>query len=152
MAYFEKPNGVCFFTPEAMDATELSRTLCKIVSFLQSRDPYVQLHRYDDWWEHDGLHFARGRLDFDGLFALLKSPKSLLESTPEDDSVFVGVAPENNQWYLRYRVEWNDEGTALHGECALILDRDYAELFTELEGRTGLKQVDSKAYYADVIL
>lgn len=152
MSEFVRPDGTCIFSLEAIDAAELSVLLRTIVSFLQLRDPYVRLHRYEDWWEHDGLHFHRDLLDFDRLFALVNSPKSLVESTPPDDLIFVGIAPKNNQWYLRYRVEWNDDGTSLLGECALIVEGDYPELLAEVGHLSRLTQSTSDLYYADTIL
>lgn len=70
--------------------------------------------------KHDGLHFHRGQIDFDAFYTMVSSPRHLLESTPSDDSVFVGIAPADNAWYLRYRVEWDNGESNLTGSCAVI--------------------------------
>ena len=149
---FEKPNGVCFYTEDPVDAETLASTLRSVARALQSKDPYVRLHRYDDWWEHDGLHFHRLVIDFHTLFELLHSPRSLLESTPTDDSVFVGIAPESDHWYLRYRVEWNDDETSLDGRCAIIIEPDMLDLHQELERISWLRRIDSETYYTETLL
>ena len=132
MKDFQRPDGVCFRFGE-ISALDLSRILCGIVSFLQEVEPYVELCRYDDWWEHDGLHFGRGEIDFDTVFQPVNSPKHLLESTPPDDCVFVGIAPKDNGWYLRYRVEWDEDEVSLIGKCDLILSDPAAKKFREVQ-------------------
>jgi hypothetical protein len=155
MSEFVKPSGVCFSFEVGMPASQLSRVLCKIASFLQEADPYVSLHRYDDWWEHDGLHFKQGRLDINQLFQLVNTSKNLLESTPADESVFVGITPDDNAWYLRYRVEWDEEESNLIGSCAVILPEHLAEKFRNevvprIEQRPTEK--DSESFYRETIL
>ena len=155
MSGFVKPQGVCFLFGDELPAPVLSGVLCKITNFLQDVAPYAKLERYDDWWEHDGLHFHRSSVDFDVLYGMINSPKNLLESTPEDDSVFVGVAPNDNAWYLRYRVEWNDEETNLVGSCAVILPQPLAERFrVEVLANLDLKaeEINSKTFYQEVAL
>lgn len=98
MASFVPPIGVCYFTDEAVKVDELRHALRDTVTAFQNLEPFAKLKIYDDWWEHDGLHFDRGQLDFDSLLSLIRSSQSLLESTPSDDSVYVGVAPEDNNW------------------------------------------------------
>jgi len=93
MTNFEKPKGTNFRCSEALGAAELAKLLCKIVIFLQNSEPYAKLQRYDDWWEHDGLHFYKSPIDFRQLFAIVRSPESLLEAMPGDDYVFVGISP-----------------------------------------------------------
>jgi len=154
MSEFVKPQGICFIFDE-LPASALSNVLCKIANFLQSIATYAKLHRYDDWWEHDGLHFHRSLIDFDALYQMINSPKNLLESTPEDFAVFVGVAPEDNTWYLRYRVEWNDEETNLVGNCTVILPRTLIEKFkveilSKIESKA--EEKDSELFYQEVVL
>src|SRR5262249_28891775 len=92
---FVAPEGINFRSA-TMDVATLSRTLCEVASFPQALDPYASLRRFDDWREHDGLLFARGSLDFPSLFRLIGTPKALLEATPDDDEVRVGVAPADD--------------------------------------------------------
>jgi len=155
MSSFVKPQGICFFFGNELPALALSNVLCKIVNFLQEVAPYSKLQRYNDWWEHDGLHFHRGTIDFDALYQMINSPKNLLESTPEDDSVFVGVAPNDNAWYLRYRAEWNDEESNLVGSCAVVLPQPLTEEFrAKVLANLSVKaeEKDSEIYYQEVVL
>ena len=132
MSGFVKPQGVCFLFGGELPATILSKVLCKITNFLQDVAPYVKLQKYDDWWEHDGLHFHRKTVDFDALFQMINSPKNLLESTPD-----------------------NDEESNLVGSCAVILPQPLADKF-----RVGVLQRlneqaeerNSEAYYQEVVL
>ncbi len=155
MSSFVKAQGICFLFGDELPASDLSSILCKIANFLQDVAPYAKLQRYDDWWEHDGLQFHRGSTDFDALYRMVNSPKNLLESTPDDDSVFVGVAPDNNAWYLRYRVEWDDEETNLVGSCAVVLPKPLTEKFrAEVLANLNVKaeEKDSEVYYQEVVL
>lgn len=150
-----KPQGVCFIFESDLPAHNLSNVLCKIANFLQGSVPFIKLRKFDDWWEHDGLHFYRGLIEFDALYRMINSSKNLLESTPSDDFVFVGVAPIDNSWYLRYRVEWNDEETNLVGSCAVILPQPLAEKFRvevlkSLDVET--EERHSEIYYQEIIL
>lgn len=154
MKEFIKPTGVCFLFGE-LSASTLSNTLCKITNFLQNVDSHAKLHLYDDWWEHDGLHFYKSLINFDTLYQLINSPKNLLESTPEDFAVFAGITSDSNTWYLRYRVEWNDDDeTNLIGSCAVVLpvyltEKFKFEVLEKIE--TIAKEIDSHIYYNEVI-
>lgn len=155
MSDFVKPKGVCFIFGDELPAHVLSNVLCKIAKFLQSIAPYEKLHKYNDWWEHDGLHFHRSLIDFDTLYQMINSPKNLLESTPEDFAVFVGVAPDDNVWYLRYRVEWDDDESNLIGSCAVILSQPSAEKFrTEVlqSLETQAAEKDSELFYLETVV
>ena len=86
---------------------------------------------------------------------MINSPKNLLESTPEDDSVFVGVVPNDNAWYLRYRAEWNDEESNLVGSCAVVLPQPLTEEFrAKVLANLSVKaeEKDSEIYYQEVVL
>jgi hypothetical protein len=155
MSDFIGPQGISFCFEAELTAIELSGVLCRIASFLQSVEPYVRLRRYDDWWEHDGLHFPRGDVDFNAFFQMIGSPKGLLESTPSDDYVFVGMAPEDNAWYLRYRVEWDEDESNLIGTCAVILPEHLVEKFRiEVLPRIGPQpsEKDSERFYQEIVL
>ena len=155
MSQFNRPSGNCFQFGDEVPAADLSTLLCRVVSFLQEVDPYTKLHKYDDWWEHDGLHFSRGPIDFDAFFGLVNSAKRLLETTPDDDYVFVGIAPEDNSWYLRYRVEWDDDETNPVGRSDVILTRLIADQFRQIDWQElapYVSEVDAESFYAETIL
>ena len=109
----------------------------------------------DDWWEHDGLHFDRASVDFNQLFAMIKSPRTLLETVPGDDFVFVGVGPIRGEWYLRFRVEWDDAGFDLRGSFDITVSESLAQQFrTEVVQplSLGLSEQDADSYYDSITL
>jgi hypothetical protein len=126
---FRPPQGVRF-TPEAeCSVAAVSRDLCRIAAFLQSLSPFSKLLQYEDWRDHDGLHFERRKIDFHGLFQLVQTPRALLEATPVDVDVYVGILAEDRSWYLRFRTEWDDRDENLIGIYDLTLDPRLAERF-----------------------
>ena len=153
MRQFVKPRGVCFLFDGELPAPILSNILCRILNFLQDVAPYTKLQHYEDWWEHDGLHFHRGLIDFDALYGMVNSPQNLLASTPADAYVFVGVAPDDSSWYLRFRAEWDDAGFNLIGGCAIILPISLEERFRNevlLNLDTKAEEKDAAVYYRDL--
>src|SRR5437870_3785842 len=102
-----------FHCAEGLSAQELSRLLCAIVSFLQNLDPHIRLQRYADWWQHDGYHWEREQLDFHKLFSIVGCPRNLLSSMTGDDNIFIGFAPSDSSWYLRFRLAWDEDGLEL---------------------------------------
>ena len=104
-----------------MSLAGISRDLCKIAAFLQGLAPFSVLVRYEDWRDHDGLYFERGRTDSHGLFQLVQTPRALLTATPGDEYVCVGIAAEDRAWYLRFRADWDDQGENLVGFYSLTL-------------------------------
>ena len=86
---------------------------------------------------------------------MINSPKNLLESTPDDFAVLVGVAPKDNAWYLRYKVEWDEEEKNLVGSCAVILPQPLADKFrVEVLQRLDAQaeEKESEVYYQEVVL
>lgn len=126
---FVRPRGRNVRCARELPATALSEVLCRIASFLQTLAPYTRLERYDDWWEHDGLHFHRGSLGFSKLFAMISSPRALLEAVPGDDQVVVGVGRADGSWYLRFRLEWDDAGANLAGRFDITVPDSVVERF-----------------------
>ena len=155
MSEFSKPQGINFSCVEDVSADELATALHKTAGFLQALNPYASLHRYDDWWEHDGLHFCRGESDFSGLFKMIRSPQSLLEAMPGDDEVFVGVASDDGDWYLRFYLFWDDDGYRLLGRFDLTLPArlqlDYQEEVIQ-KLNLEMKATESAVYYESIIV
>lgn len=147
---FTPPGGINLHCPANIPIGDLARALCRAAAFLQNLAPYAPLHRYDDWWEHDGLHFYRAPLDLHGLFSLVESPRALLEAMPGDDDVFVGIAPMDGAWYLRFYAAWDDDGWELLGRFDITLPADLAAPIAEtVRERIDLvlEQQDATAYY-----
>ena len=115
------PDGINFHCTELVPIDVLVQSLQHVVRFLQDLNPSVQLLRFADWWQHDGLHFYDGEMDMHELFALVDSPRSLFCAMPGDDEVRIGIAPANSVWYLRMYATWTDDGWALAGDFDLTL-------------------------------
>ncbi len=126
---FRPPDGVNFSSNGNLPITDVSTALCRIASFLQNDALPNQLLRYEDWWEHDGLHFEQGTLDIHGLIRLVESGRSILEATPDDEYVCVGIAPIEQHWYLRFRGEWDDTGSSVVGSFDLTLPEVLCDSF-----------------------
>ena len=143
-------DGTNFSSPSELSAVELSKALCRISSFVQSIDPYIKLDRYDDWWEHDGLHFRRNRLTVEDLFSLVGTPRSVLESMSGDEDVFVGILDTNRSFYLRFYLTWSDDDSSLVGRFDITFVDSVALRFKDkvlaaLE--INLREADATEYY-----
>jgi hypothetical protein len=153
MTQFIRPEGINFSCSDDLSAPVLSQALCRTVSFLQSLNPYQKLHKYEDWWEHDSLHFYRESVNFDTLFNIINSPRSLLYSMPGDEGVFIGVAPDDSSWYLRFYLAWDDEGFNLLGRFDITVPPALTQRYMkEVVERVniGMKQQDAGAYYKSI--
>ena len=148
---FSPPRGIAFYSQFDLSLDDVCETLGRVVAFLEDQQrPTRALRRYDDWWEHDGLHFERGTIKFQDVFAMTKSPRSLLEETPDDDAVCIGVAPDDFAWYLRMRGERDGADQEPVGRFALILPPGLAEAFRTEIGAVSKIQIfeeDSESYY-----
>jgi hypothetical protein len=95
-----------------------------VAAYLQNTKPHAELRRYEDWWEHDGLHFYREDIDFHALFEIVGTPRSLLEATLDDEYVRIGIAPDDVKWYLRFRAEWDETGSKVAGDFDITLPEE----------------------------
>jgi len=152
---FSPPKGVTFHTPKIALA-DLCKLLRQSVAFLQELQPSSSsLRLYHDWWQHDGLHFDRQALTFQELFAMVQTPRAIFEATPDDDEVFVGVAPEDGGWYLRFRAEWDADGRKLVGGFAVTVPAEKAPAFSTEVGATSPHRLvgePAERYYERVIV
>lgn len=145
MSNFVKPQGINFSSPQ-LTAKDLSIALCRIVSFIQNQELYdVDLKKYEDWWEHDGMHFYKRTIDFHDLFRCIDSSRALLEAMPGENNVFVGIAPQSNNWYLRFYLEWDEEGHNLIGRFDITLPSNLAEHFRKALFTSNLLLVEEDA-------
>ena len=127
--------------------------LLQVCSFIQNFDPYSELRRYDDWWQHDGLHFYRDSLSGPRLLELIRSPRALLEAMPGDDYVCVGIAPPDNSWYLRFYVYLEEENQETFGRFDITLPEAISADFKNsvlqnIEYR--MEQTDAGVYYDSI--
>ncbi len=153
MPNFSKPAGINFRSSKELPASVLSKTLCQTVSFLQGVQPYIKLQKYHDWWEHDGCHFHKEQIDFHGLFQIVRSPRDLLQAMTTDDNVFIGIAPDDNSWYLRFYLNWDDEGLNLIGRFDITLPAKLAERFRKDMAEVQpieLAEQDTETYYRSI--
>lgn len=147
---FTAPTGINYHCSKDIPIALLSQALCRVSAFIQSLDSNAQLLRYEDWWEHDGLHFERGTVDLRGLFELVESPRALVASMQGDERVFVGIASSDASWYLRFYVSWDDEGSELFGRFDITLPASVSPAFEdEVLGQLELEleQQDAEVYF-----
>lgn len=127
---FTPPDGVAFWTPEPVAPERLATFLRSVLPFLRSLQPQDRpLRGYHDWWEHDGLHFDKGGLDWDRAAEKLGSASSLRAATPDDDAVHFGIAPVPSSWYLRVRVAVESDDSEPEGSLGLVLSAEDAATF-----------------------
>ncbi|MDP4147011.1 MAG: hypothetical protein Q8936_21475 [Bacillota bacterium] len=156
MSSYIPPVGLNYRPKENdIDPVSLSNTLCRIVSFLQSKDPNIKLNIYNDWWQHDGLHFEKGLIGYDDLFDIIETPRTIFENMPGDDWVYIGVSSEVNSWYLRFYLDWNRNDEHLLGRfditVPLKMGNEFEnEVISKLD--FSIKKEDSKSYYERIIL
>ncbi|HYF64474.1 MAG TPA: hypothetical protein VD886_16740 [Herpetosiphonaceae bacterium] len=154
MTAFIKPAGRNFHLAEPVPARALWESLTRVARFIQDIEPYGStLNRYSDWWEHDGLHFPAGTLDNHMLFGLLASPRSILEAMPGDDYVFIGIAPADGRWYLRFYLDWDARGIECVGRFDMTVPHELAARFQhEIADHLPAPMIamDADAYYRSI--
>jgi hypothetical protein len=152
---FSPPDGVTFHTDEELAVADLCTLLRRVAVFLQSSQvSSPNLRLYHDWWQHDGLHFDRCAITFRDLFAMIETPRAIFEATPDDHEVFVGIAPEDTGWYLRFRAEWDADDRTIVGSFAVTVPFETASAFTaEVAAPSQHRLVEETAarYYERVI-
>lgn len=154
-AQHRPPEGVNFSSDEEVSAKELSDSLKIVASFLQDFVSTRGICRFDDWWEHDGLHFLRGQSTIHGLFECVSSPEALLSSMPGDQDVFVAFSSDENSWYLRFYLSWTESGQDLVGRFDLTLEPPLADIFRKdvlSKVACKLTEENSRNYFERIIL
>jgi hypothetical protein len=149
------PSGVVLYVDDEIPVVDLCAMLRRVVIFLQSLElSPKRLRLYDDWWQHDGLHFTRHTITFHELFQILETPRAIFEATRDDDEVFVGIAPEDARWYLRFRAEWDADYQNIVGRFSVTLPPESApilkgEIAPSLSKR--FREESAEAFYARTI-
>jgi hypothetical protein len=134
----------------------LSKSLCWIARFLQSVDPYAKLRMHYDWRQHgvSGYPFVMEKdITYHEFFTKIGSPRDLLRVCSDDERVFVGVAPADDAWYLRFRCEWDEDGFNLNGTMDFTLPKSMAAPFqTEVLSylQIKLQEQDEDSYFAEI--
>ena len=148
---YDPPIGTTFESDVEAPLDAVIQAANHILAFLQAQNiAPIGLCRYDDWFEHDGLHFRGTKIEFSDAFGLFQTPMSLFEATPDEDLVCIGIAPESNDWYLRARAHWNFEGTSVVGMISITMIPDLADRFREsrsIQGAQILSEEESQAYF-----
>ena len=145
------PPGFTYHHDDPVTAAALVRDLCRIAAFFTDVEPYVRLVCVRDWWEHDGLFFVdEGHFDLHQLFQLGGTPRELYRSMPGDDRVCVGILPEHERWYLRFHVDWSDDGQTIEGSYSItfadeLRNRFEANVLATLS--TALKGESAESYF-----
>lgn len=126
---FNEIYGINFSIVNEISAFDLSKLLCKITNFLQTISPDGKLEQYDDWLEHDGLNFHKKSIDFNELFSIIQTPQNIYDAMPEDFNVFIGIAPQNKIWYLRFYLDIDERIENSVGRMDITLDENSAKFF-----------------------
>ena len=122
-------SGINFSIVGEISAPDLSELLCKTTNFLQKVSPDEKLEQYEDWLEHDGLNFHKKSIDFEELSGIIQTPKTIYDAIPEDFNVFIGIAPQNKFWYLRFHLGCDENIENAVGRMDITLDENSAKLF-----------------------
>jgi len=156
MLRLPKPLRLNFHCVEDLPAGTLSASLRLVAVFFQTVDGDTNLRCHQDWREH-GVDFYpfmfEKRITFHDLFETVGSPRGLLSAASDDEGVFIGFAPDDDSWYLRYRLEWNEDGTHLIGRFDVTLTREMAQEFKTTTLRdlpVVLEEQDAEAYFASI--
>jgi len=151
-ANFSRPKGTNFSSADEVPSVSLARSLCRIASFLQDLYPHIKLQRYWDLWEEDGEHYYKEQTDFHGLFEIVESPRNLMYALM-DGNVFVGIAPHDNSWYLRFQMDWDDDGFQLVGRFDITLPTEIVDRFRNEAANdlpVELEEQDADVYYRSI--
>ena len=109
-----------------------------------------------DWRQHGvvGYPFQREKeITFHEFFTSIGSPRDLLRVCSDDTNVFVGVAPSDDAWHLRFRCEWHEDGFELIGKFDFTLPKTMVEGFSSdvlPYLQISLKKQDEASYFADI--
>lgn len=150
MNEYVEPEGINYSCSKEIDSYELSKNLLLIVSFLKQINPFTELHQYNDWWEQDGCHFSDGKTDFEELLEMITQNNLQMCFILSDFNVFIGIAPKDNSWYLRFYL---DEEENL-GRFDITLPDEMAEVFEkEVLNKLTLemKKQSAETYYNSII-
>lgn len=124
------PRGYTYYHDDPIAPASLSRDLCRIAAFFTEVEPYVRLVRVRDWWQHDGLFFVEEEhFDLHHVFHMVGTPREIYRFMPGDFSVFVGILPEHECWYLRFYADWSDDGQTIEGSYSLTFADDLQNRF-----------------------
>jgi hypothetical protein len=124
------PSGYTYHHDDPVAADALARDLCRVAAFFTDVEPYVRLAHVRDWWEHDRLFFVEeAQFDLHHLFQMVGTPRELFRSMPGDDRVFVGILPTHERWYLRFHVDWSDDGQRIEGSYSLTFADELRKRF-----------------------
>jgi hypothetical protein len=151
---FNAPTGIAFYTEDEVRGDDLVATARRIAVFLEGFICTLgPLRTFHDWWQHDGLHFEQARITFAEALALITTPQTMVEATPDDDDVCFGIAPEECDWYLRFRAERDETYGEYIGALGVVMPHDAAAVFkAEVLPRceATLVETPSETYYASV--
>jgi len=151
---FKPPAGVAFQTEGEVRGEDLVATVRRVVAFLEGTiwTP-DKLRIFDDRWEQGGQHFQRKCVNYAGLYTMIASPRAMLDATPDDACVHVGIAPERSEWYLRFRAMRNEAYGGIVGTFGVVMPPDPATLFKLDVGprcEATLTELPSRSYYERV--
>jgi hypothetical protein len=145
---FTEPIGINFRPEQEVTIENLKLMLQAIWSFIKSKETSQVLFRYDDWWEHDGLHFQRDKLTLVAFLTSIGTTQAILESMPGDFNVKVGICTPNSNWYLRYYVDLEDDAKECFFDITIPADweKDFEQEMEKAAAQGWVKE-KSQDYY-----
>jgi hypothetical protein len=142
-----EPKGINFSLPEFIPARNLPEVVQGIWKFISEKDPSSLLFRYDDWWQHDGLHFFRKEIGTTDFEKTIMNIEEMKKDMPGDFYVYVGICSPQMEWYLRYYI---DEDQGVEGCIDITVPENWASEFKIYIGnqvKTDWKTENAQAYY-----
>ncbi len=122
-------SSLLYRTPE-LPLTRLQPLFLNVLTALQSLSVEPQkVKLVEDWLDHDGLEFAKGRKPLTYLFSVASTPRSFFEKTPKDDSVYLRAESEDGVWTLRVRTDWDADDREHVGDFFVVVDAASASQF-----------------------
>lgn len=86
---------------------------------------------------------------------MIETPRALTWSIKGDEYVYVGIAPPDTAWYLRFYVNWDEAEEEIEGRFDITLPEEDAKRFRESvvsEFDFSLLEQSAADYYKRIIL
>lgn len=102
-------DGLTMSTQDYIPVGVLRRALRTIVFHLQRRWGEADLFSLHDWHFHDSYVSTEKPIAWAEILAIVSTDENVIDASPGDDQVFLGIFPEDRDWYLRFYVPEIDD-------------------------------------------
>ena len=140
------------FCADDVPIATLRPLMLSLFQHIETHYPAAQLHRFDDWLQHDGRISERRPATVAELKTELSSVESLYRSRQGNDQVWTAIYPESEDFLLRYYL-WDitEEACPIDQATGLFSFTGYGfDLFEvrKLWGRVPIGSLTSAAYFS----